>query len=94
MLMYLIHLNNQEKTQYNIEEVHGELKKELLKIIENRKEEEERIEPIIDAIEKGNINTINQLIRYAIKINKIQLIRKYQYILIKFIEEKKNKKNY
>lgn len=89
MLQYLIHLNNPEKTQYKIEEVQGQLKKELEKIIENRKEEEERIEPIINAIEVGIINNINQLIRYAIKINKIQLVRKYQYILIKFIEEKR-----
>lgn len=87
--MYLIHLKNQNKTQYDIEEVHGYLKNELRKIINKEQVEEDRYKNLIEEILEHKINNITQLMQYGIKYGIIEDIRKSQYILCKVIEENK-----
>lgn len=91
MLQYLIHLNNAEKTQYSVEEVQGELKNELVKILLKREPEENKYKIIIDNIKQGSINSIKDLIQYGIENQCMTEIKKAQLLLIKAIEE--NKKN-
>lgn len=92
MLMYMIHFNNKEKTQYKIEEVQGELQKDLKKIIEKTKPEEERYKKIIEAIQNRKIKDITQLICFGIGQNCLEDIKRMQYLLSKAIEEKNPKK--
>lgn len=88
MLEYLIHLNNPEKTQYDINEVQGELKAELAGILAKREPEENKMAIILNNILKGYINTLTELIVYAVETGQMDIIRKYQYILTKTIEER------
>lgn len=87
MLMYLIHLNNPNKTRYKIEEVQGELKNRLKKLIDKQKPEEERYKNIIDAIMQRKIKNVTQLICYGIGYNCIEEIKRAQFLLCKAIEE-------
>lgn len=89
MLMYFIHLNNPEKTQYTIEEVKGELREELAEILYKREPEENKLALIMQMVKYSQINTINELMNFAIESGIQNIIRKYQYILIKIIEEKR-----
>ena len=87
MLRYLIHLDNPEKTQYELNEVHGELKEKLEKEIEKTKEDEITIEEITNKIKEGDITRVIDLITYGIENKALQKIKKYQYLLIKSVEE-------
>lgn len=89
MLMYLIHLKNEDKTQYDLEEVKGYLKEELKRIINKQKPEEDRYNNLIENILNHKINNTTQMIQYGIKYGIIEDIRKSQYILCKIIDENK-----
>lgn len=93
MLMYFIHLNNPEKTQYDINEVKGELKGELAEILYKREPEENKLTIILQMILSGQLETITELFTYGIETGNHNIIRKYQYILMKCIEEN-NKNNF
>lgn len=88
MLQYLIHLNNPEKTQYDINEVEGELKSELASILAKKEPDENKMALILNNIIKGYITSLTELVVYAVETNQMDLIRKYQYILTKTIEER------
>lgn len=89
MLMYLIHLKNEDKTQYRIEEVKGYLKEELKRIVNKQRPEEDRYKELIENILNHKINNTTQMIQYGIKYGILEDIRKSQYILCKIIEENK-----
>lgn len=89
MLRYLIHLDNPEKTQYSIEEVKGELKAQLAEILVKQQPEDNKLALIMEPIIKRQITTINELMIFGIESGLYDVIRKYQYILIKTIEERK-----
>lgn len=91
MLMYLIHLNNPEKTQYSVEEVKGPLRQELTDILVKREPEENKLSIIMSHIIQNGINSINDLIVFGIESGLIETIRKYQFILTKAIEERNKK---
>lgn len=74
MLMYLIHANNPEKTQYNIEEVQGELKEYLRRKLAKKEPQENKLEFLVENINNKNIVNEYQLIKWAINT------RKYRYI--------------
>lgn len=92
MLQYLIHLNNQEKTQYSINEVHGELKDELVKILLKKEPEENKYINIINNIKQGSINNITELLEYAIEFQCLEEVKKTQFLLYRLVEE--NRKGY
>lgn len=89
MLMYFIHLNNPEKTQYTIEEVKGELRGELAEILYKREPEENKLAVILQMIIQSQITTTQELMSYGIETGNHNIIRKYQYILMNCIKERK-----
>ena len=92
MLLYLIHFENQEKTQYDIEEVDGELQKELYKLIKSQTEyQKDKLEEILQEIEKNN-HSITTITNYCIKNNYYEVLKQNQYLITKIIQENiKNK---
>lgn len=90
MLMYFIHLNNPEKTQYTIDEVKGELKGELAEILYKREPEENKLAVMLQMILTGQINSVSELMSYGIETSNQNLIRKYQYTLVRCIDEQRN----
>lgn len=91
MLAYLIHLYNPDKTRYNLNEVNGQLKEQLRKIIIKQIPEEDRYEKLVMAILSGEIKNTTQLMQYAIRYKLIEEIRKSQFLFCKMLEERKPK---
>lgn len=87
MLMYLIHKNNPEKTQYKEEEVQGETN-ELHKLIQKSIPIEEKTTKIINEINEGHIRSTIMLMYYATANNCIEEVKKLQFLFYKCIEEK------
>lgn len=92
MLMYLIHLNNPEKTQYSTQEVKGELRKELERIITKRIDSDIKMEALYNLIKEKNIKDHNQLIKIAIEYHLLDTLRQNQFLLSKLVEENRTKK--
>lgn len=88
MMRYLIHLDNQEKTQYKIDEVQGFLKTELKNEKLKNINELVKYRAIIKAIEDNEIKNISTLLSWAINKNCIKEVKNMQYILTKIIQEK------
>lgn len=89
MLLYLIHYNNPEKTQYDIEEVDGELAKELYKLIESRTQyQRDKLKEIIKYINKNQYNTIENVTIFSIDNNYYEVLKQNQYLITKIIQER------
>ena len=89
MLLYLIHYNNPEKTQYDIEDVDGEMSADLCKIIESKTElPTEKLNNILNIIYEKNITTIAKITEYCIKHNYYQVLKQNQYLITKIITER------
>ena len=92
MLKYLIHMKNPEKTQYNINEVKGYLKKELEKIMKKETiNNEEIMSNIIEEVKKGRILSIRKLLEWAIDNEAYEEVKRSGFLLCKMIEEEKMK---
>lgn len=89
MLMYLIHYNNPEKTQYSTLEVKGELVKELERIITSKIDKEIRIEALYNLIKEKHITKYNDLLKLTIEFHLTETLRQNQFIISKLIEEEK-----
>ena len=88
MLLYLIHYEQPDKYQYDIEMVEGGLKEHLMDLIRNdNKTEAEKLAFITYLIETETIYDLSSLIKVAIKEDSIKVMRQNQYILIRLIEE-------
>lgn len=88
MLLYLIHYNNPEKTQYDIEEVDGELQKDLIKIIESKtSNQKDKLEVILNKIYIENYN-LAQMVDYCIQNNYYEVLKQNQYLITKLITER------
>lgn len=91
MLLYLIHYNNQDKTQYDIEDVDGELQKDLIKLIESKTEsQKDKLKDLIDKIYENNWN-IYKVTDYCITNNYYELLKQNQYLITKIIQERNYK---
>lgn len=89
MLLYLIHYNNPEKTQYDIEEVDGELQKELIQIIQNKSlYQKDKLQNILNIITKENISTIAEITQFCIEKNYYEVLKQNQYLITKIIQER------
>lgn len=89
-LRYLIHLDNPEKSQYPIEAVHGQLKEDLEKIVQNNIEEDKQLATMATQIFNHEINTSKELMLFAINNHCTYTMKKYSYILINMIGENKD----
>lgn len=89
MLLYLIHYNNPEKTQYDLEEVDGELQNDLIKIIESKSElPTEKLKNILNIIYEQNITTVAKITEYCLKHNYYNVLKQNQYLITKIITER------
>lgn len=88
-LRYLIHLDNPEKSQYKVEEVQGELKEELKKIIAKNNDEETELADITTLILNKIIKSNRDLMQYCINKHITYTMKKYSYILSAMIRENK-----
>lgn len=92
MLLYLLHKNNPEKTQYTFEEVQGD-KILLKKLLQRTKDKTKKYNEIINAINEGTIKSPLQLMYFATANEYIEEVKSMQFMLYKIIEEKWQKKN-
>lgn len=69
-LRYLIHIDDEDKHLYSLEEVHGPMKKKLKAIIEPKLEETEQVAIISSFIfESNDYLTHTELLQYILKVN-------------------------
>lgn len=90
MLTYLIHLNQKNKYQYNIEEVYGsdKLLNQFKKCIKNNDlVEEEKVLDLIQFIDSSEYLTFTKFIKYACSIGRYDIVRRSQYLFCKIIDE-------
>lgn len=88
MLLYLIHYNNPEKTQYDVEEIDGEMQKDLINIIKSKNEyQKDKLEEILSYI-INNKTTITDVTKYCIKSNYYEILKQNQYLITKIIQER------
>lgn len=88
-LRYLIHIDDKDKHQYEIEEVEGTLKKLFLDYIEvNRKNMNLEIREIIQGIEDNKIMTIKELMLWGCDNGYIETIMKNSYIFTKLLDRR------
>ena len=88
-LLYLIHFYDENKYQYELNEVDGSLKKRLEEIIRNgEKTENEKMQELIDFIDNSeNEISIPQFIRYCVGIGYTDVVRRDFNILMPILEE-------
>lgn len=86
---YLIHLNNPEKYLYNVDEVKGTLKRDLVKFLNNHeKDENVRVQKVYDWIRKQpRPLTINKLSQYCFNNGYWDVFRRSSVIFFKIVEE-------
>lgn len=88
-LKYLIHFNNSDKYQYNIEDVQGTLKSKLISYINTTdKSESEKVLELLDFIEstKGYIK-LSSFIHYVCDNNLYDIYRRSATTFVKLLEE-------
>lgn len=88
-LEYLIHYNDIDKYQYDIDEVHGTLKKKLQRLLKNDgKDEIERIDELLTFINesKKNISYL-EFSKFCVEVGKWDVYRRSAIIFIKMIDE-------
>lgn len=87
-LEYLIHYNDEQKHQYSIDDVQGNLKSQLKKILENDgKDENQKALELINYIDQhqGLIDE-SKFFKYACEIGMYDVARRSAYILIRMID--------
>lgn len=88
-LDYLIHYNDDTKYQYDIEDVKGNLKLKLEKIINNdNKDENEKSTELIEYIEnfKGHLS-ISTFSKYCASVGRWDIFRRAAFIYLRLIDE-------
>lgn len=87
MLEYIIHKNELEKYHYNVSEVFGTLKNDLLKYLSSQSEEESN-KILIDFIYSNDkYITLMELVRFALDNNIWSYFRRSSLIYIELIKE-------
>lgn len=94
-LEYLIHYNDDSKEQYSIDEVQGSLKKKLQKLILNDgKDESEKVEELLDYIDKIP-SFIDEVffIRLACSLGYYDVVRRSPTIFMRILDRHNSKVN-
>lgn len=89
MLLYFLHINHPTKALYNIEAVHGPLKEELQDLITKQTSEYKRLKTLIEDIREKKPRSIWELLLLGVETKNMDIIKKYQLILTKIIDEQK-----
>lgn len=90
ILMYLIHLNDKSKYQYDLKDVVGSknlLDKFKKNLANNGLEEETKVSELISFIEKSEYLTFSKFVKYACEIGRFDIVRRSQYLFCKIIDE-------
>ena len=88
-LLYLIHYNAPTKTLYSVEEVHGLLKDELEEAIKKQTSEYQRFNQLKKVLEEERPRSTWELFTICLKTKNLDLLKKYQLILTKIVDEEK-----
>ena len=88
-LKYLIHFDNEEKFQYDIDLVHGDLKAKLRNYIRNKSlSESEKVLQLIEFINEYDKNLkLSEFIQICCQLNMYDIYRRSQFTFNKLIEE-------
>ncbi len=88
-LKYLIHFNNEDKAQYDISEVNGDLKLKLSNYLEHtEKSESDKVLELLYYINSfDNFITLNDFIHYVCSIGLYDVYRRSATTFIKLLEE-------
>ena len=87
MLLYFIHYKKENKHRYSINEVKGELRNYMTKLLQDNKSDEEIMSNILLLIETQKIGNIKDLTHYLIKNQSLQILRKYGYIITNMLKK-------
>lgn len=87
--LYLIHYNAPTKTLYSVEEVHGLLKDELEEAIKKQTSEYQRFNQLKKVLEEEKPRSTWELFTICLKTKNLDLLKKYQLILTKIVDEEK-----
>ncbi len=79
----MIHYKKPKKHQYRVEEVKGELAEMVKTLIQEKKGEKQILQEILDQIALNQIKSEKQLLSYCINNNCVEVLRRYNYILLK-----------
>ena len=83
----MIHYNAPTKTLYKTEEVHGLLKDELEELIVKQTSEYKRVKNLIETIREYKPKSTFDLLLLCTKTKNLDIMKKYQLILTKIIDE-------
>lgn len=87
-LKYLIHLDEENKTQYGVEEVKGNLKTELVKIINSGKSEEQFVLQILNSLDSMKCYvSIHKFIEMVCELGLWSYYRRSAYIFQQLLYE-------
>lgn len=89
MLLYFLHINHPTKTLYSIDAVHGPLKEELQDLVKKQTSEYKRLKCLIDDIREKKPKSIWELLLLGVETKNMDIIKKYQLILTKIIDEQR-----
>ena len=89
-LLYLIHFNQGDKTQYSINDTYGDLKNELNKYIVNTpKTEEERVLQLLDLIDSYYHKTsYSKFLRDVCRLGLYDILRRNNYMFLKVFDKR------
>ena len=93
-LKYLIHFNNSDKYQYDLEQVQGPLKQKLIGYINTTdKSESDKVIELLDFLEsqKSYVN-LSDFLRYVCSINMYDIYRRSASTFIRLLEEHNTRK--
>lgn len=88
-LKYLIHFNNSDKYQYDVEDVQGTLKQKLIGYLNTTdKSESDKVIELLDFLEsqKGYVR-LSDFLRYVCSINMYDIYRRSASTFIRLLEE-------
>lgn len=89
-LLYLLHYNQGDKAQYDVNDTFGDLQLDLKKLVKNSvKTEEERVLQIIDLIDNYyKYTSYSQFLRDICNLGLYDILRRNNYLFIKILDKK------
>lgn len=88
MLLYLLHFNQPNKTQYCLNDIRGD-KSRLEILLEKKKDNNLRFLELLDYINSTNCNNLMSLFKYACSTNKVDVLLRGQLLFNNLIKDNK-----
>lgn len=87
MLLYFLHVNCPTKALYEIGAVHGPLKEELEELLTKQTSEYKRLKDLEKILKEEKTASIWELFQVCLRTKNMDLLKKYQLIFTKLIDE-------